>query len=256
MMRYSWCTTALLSYDSDTVEQRLSGLQQLFGLSDGDLVALFRCLVELLGLKPEEVVRPRRDKLEALLGPFDKQMLRRFIQTLQHPVAGCTLEEARQVLLSTPQLSVFALDTPKFRRRMEALTDFYEHANTAEMLLSRNRGTHLMSSLWTVGPRMAFVRHLRLERGQPDLRTSQVACTLGPFCRSVRADVATYKGFEAAWLASPEAAQLCEHERPRRQATGAGALGSSGSGGGVCSSSSSSSSDDDDSSSSEKDERG
>ena len=48
--------------------QRLSGLQQLFGLSDGDLVALFRCLVELLGLKPEEVVRPRRDKLEALLG--------------------------------------------------------------------------------------------------------------------------------------------------------------------------------------------
>ena len=236
------------------------------------------------------------------------QRLRLNLAALQHPVAGCTLEEARQVLLSTPQLSVFALDTPKFRRRMEALTDFYEHANTgavpdssqafretrqlhvtllvpgllvpiaqsqkrhttraclpsahspaepaAEMLLSRNRGTHLMSSLWTVGPRMAFVRHLRLERGQPDLRTSQVACTLGPFCRSVRADVATYKGFEAAWLASPEAAQLCEHERPRRQATGAGALGSSGSGGGVCSSSSSSSSDDDDSSSSEKDERG
>ena len=392
--------------------QRLSGLQQLFGLSDSDVVALFRCLVELLWLKPEEVVRPRRDKLEALLGrwvvvclglcvgwlggrvacwycsavrmacrnhsfsphahtfvaealaaaffvapaagPFDKQMLRRFIHSrfvfrlpvatmeavfegaaelmggeeaaqqllraepklfaagvqrlrlnlaaLQHPVAGCTLEEARQVLLSTPQLAVLALDTPKFRRRMEALTDFYEHANTgavpassqafretrqlhvtllvpgllvpiaqsqkrhttraclpsahspaepaAEMLLSRNRGTHLMSSLWTVGPRMAFVRHLRLKRGQPGLRTSAVACTLGPFCRAVRADVATYKGFEAGWLASPEAAQLCEHEPPRRQAT------PTGSGGGDCSSSSSSSDDDGSSSSSEEDERG
>ena len=58
------------------------------------------------------------------------QRLRLNLAALQHPVAGCTLEEARQVLLSTPQLSVFALDTPKFRRRMEALTDFYEHANT------------------------------------------------------------------------------------------------------------------------------
>ena len=51
--------------------RRLSGLQQLFGLSDGDVVALFRCLVQLLELQPEEGVRPRRDKLEALLGVWE-----------------------------------------------------------------------------------------------------------------------------------------------------------------------------------------
>ena len=275
-------------FDKQTLRRFLQS-RFVFPVPVATIEAVFERAAELMGgVEAAQQLLLAEPKLFAA----GVQRLRLNLAALQRPEAGCTLEEARQVLLSTPPLAVNALDTPKFQRRMEALTDFYEHASTgavpassqafrktrqlhvtvlipgllvpiaqsqkrhttraclpsahspaepaAEMLLSRNRGTQLKSSLWTVGPRMAFVRHLRLKRGQPGRRTSAVACSLGLFCRAVRADVATYKGFEAAWLASPEAAQLCEHERPRRQAAG-GSSGSGGSDGGSDSSDDSSS---------------
>ncbi|KAI3424101.1 hypothetical protein D9Q98_009462 [Chlorella vulgaris] len=127
---------------------------------------------------------------------------------------GCSLQQAQRVLLRTPHLTPLKTEAPKFQCRVAALTEWYGHASPASMLLSPGCGTQLMSSMWKLGARMAFIRTLRLERAEPELNTSALAQTNERFCRAVRVSEEEYAAFEQRWLASPEAAELCRHEGP------------------------------------------
>ncbi|KAL4854153.1 hypothetical protein ACK3TF_005011 [Chlorella vulgaris] len=127
---------------------------------------------------------------------------------------GCSLQQAQQVLMRTPQIAYLMLEAPKFQSRVAALTEWYGHASPAAMLLVPARGSQLMSSMWKLGARMAFIRRLRLERAEPELNTKQLAFTTERFCQAVRVSEEVYAAFEQRWLASPEAAELCRHEDP------------------------------------------
>ncbi|KAI3423430.1 hypothetical protein D9Q98_010646 [Chlorella vulgaris] len=129
---------------------------------------------------------------------------------------GCSLQQAQQVLLSTPQLNAYMLEAPKFQRRVAALTEWYGHASPAAMLLAPGCGPRLWASIWKLGARMAFIRRLRLDRAEPELNTSKLAETTDRFCRAVQVSEEEYAAFEQRWLASPEAAELCRHEGPPR----------------------------------------
>ncbi|KAI3423415.1 hypothetical protein D9Q98_010631 [Chlorella vulgaris] len=60
---------------------------------------------------------------------------------------GCSLQQAQQVLLRTPQIAYLMLEAPKFQSRVAALTEWYGHASPAAMLLARSRGSQLMASM-------------------------------------------------------------------------------------------------------------
>ncbi|KAI3424058.1 hypothetical protein D9Q98_009421 [Chlorella vulgaris] len=129
-------------------------------------------------------------------------------------LCGCSLQQAQQALLLTPQLAYRKLEAPKFQCRVAALTEWYGHASPAAMLLVPARGSQLMSSMWKLGARMAFIRRLRLERAEPALNTRALTATTEWFCHTVGASEDEYDAFEQRWLVSPEAAELCRREGP------------------------------------------
>ncbi|KAL4852738.1 putative inactive ATP-dependent zinc metalloprotease FTSHI 3 [Chlorella vulgaris] len=129
---------------------------------------------------------------------------------------GCSLQQAQQALLLAPQLAQLKLEAPKFQCRVAAVTEWYGHASPAAMLLAPSSGTQLTWSMWKLGARMAFIRRLRMERGEPELNTKQLAEMTQRFCRALQVSEEEYAAFEQRWLASPQAAELCRHEGPPR----------------------------------------
>ncbi|KAL4854156.1 hypothetical protein ACK3TF_005011 [Chlorella vulgaris] len=195
----------LLGFSQDTITARLSGLQRVFELSDAEVSKLFPYLAELLEADPERHIRPRWDLYQSLLGELDPADKRRFIinpETLQlpEPTIRDVFSRVEQLMGSTAAAQDLLQRSPK-------------SFGTA-MLLVPARGSQLMSSMWKLGARMAFIRRLRLERAEPELNTKQLAFTTERFCQAVRVSEEVYAAFEQRWLASPEAAELCRHEDP------------------------------------------
>ncbi|KAL4854177.1 putative myosin light chain kinase [Chlorella vulgaris] len=230
------CSLLLLS--QDTVTARLAGMQRLFMLSDAEVNKLFPYLAELLVADPEQHIRPRWNLLQDVFSGVEQLMgstaaaqslLRRSpksfacgikrlatnLSALQQ-LYGCSEQQAQKVLLRAAQLAPLKLEAPKFQCRVAALTEWYGHASPAAMLLAPSSGRRLCASLWVLGPRMAFIRRLRLERAESDLNTSALAIGTEGFCRAVGVSEEEYAAFEQRWLASPEAAELCRHEGPPR----------------------------------------
>ncbi|KAI3423410.1 hypothetical protein D9Q98_010627 [Chlorella vulgaris] len=228
-----------------------------------DVFAALDDMLQLSRADPEQLIRPRWDLYQSLLGMFDPDDKRRFIispNSLRLPeptirnvfsraeqlmgstaaaqdmlrlspksfacgikrlatnlgalqeLYGCSLQQAQQVLMRSPQLAYRKLEVPKFQSRVAALTEWYGHVSPAAMLLAHGCGTQLKSSLWLLGARMAFIRRLRLERAEPELNTSNLAATTERFCQAVRVSEEEYAAFQQRWLASSEAAELCRHE--------------------------------------------
>ncbi|KAL4852743.1 Serine/threonine-protein phosphatase 4 regulatory subunit 3 [Chlorella vulgaris] len=173
-----------------TIRDRFSGVEQLMGST--------AAAQDMLRLSPRSFAAGIK-RLAINLGALQQ-------------LYGCSLQQAQRVLLHTPQLTHLMLEAPKFQSRVAALTEWYGHASPAAMLLARGRGSQLMSSIWKLGARTAFIRRLRLDRAEPELNTSRLAATTERFCRAVRVSEEEYAAFEQRWLASPEAAELCRHE--------------------------------------------
>ncbi len=96
-----------------------------FELPEATILKVFQGIVELLGSEAaaQQLLR-RCPKLFA----SGTQRLATNLSTLQQQ-NGCTLEEAGQVLLRAPQVAMYTMDSPKFQRRVECLTEWYGHAS-------------------------------------------------------------------------------------------------------------------------------